>query len=92
MEEFIGRKVKVEFVQEMGWKKPINLTHDRKTYKVKKIISHWEEHTKDKYWRDRKHRVWYKIQLDDDAIYLLYWDRGAYGKGQDWILSRKTTL
>lgn len=89
MEEFIGKKVKVNFIQEIGWKRPQSLLLDKKTYKVRRIITRWEEHTKEKYWRDRKHRVWYKIRLNDGHIYLLYWDRGAYGKGKDWLLARK---
>lgn len=88
MDEFIGKKVKIEFVQEIGWRKPIKLFLDDKTYKIIKIISRWEEHTKEKYWRDRKHRVLYQIKLKD-GVYLLYWDRGAYGKGKDWVLSKK---
>ena len=89
MEEFIGQKVKVAFVQKIGWKEPTELTLDKKIYKVVKIYQRWEEHTKEKYWRDRKHRVWYEIEMDDGAIYQLYWDRGAYGKGKDWVLAKK---
>ena len=89
MSEFIGKKVKADCIQEVGWKRPLALTLDKKFFKVKKIISRWEEHTQQKYWRDRKHRVWYEVKLDDGNIYQLYWDRGAYGKGRDWILLKR---
>lgn len=89
MGEFIGKKVKVNYLQEIGWRRPVSLTLNKKAFKVKKIIFHWEEHTKEKYWRDRKHRVYYELLLDDDNIYQLYWDRGAYGKGKDWILLKR---
>lgn len=89
MEEFIGQKVKMDYIQEIGWRRPIGFSFKKKKYKVVKIISRREEHTREKYWRDRKHRVWYEVLLDDNNRYLLYWDRSAYGKGKDWILSRR---
>ena len=45
MEEFVGKKVKVETVQEIGWKRPVSLQFGQKLLKVSKVISHWEEHS-----------------------------------------------
>ncbi|MDD5454097.1 MAG: hypothetical protein PHW62_01160 [Candidatus Ratteibacteria bacterium] len=89
MEEFIGKKIKVEFIQEVGWKRPVTLTWGKKSHEVKEIIDRWEEHTLTSPWWARKHRVRYKVMLDDCNIYELYWDRGARGKGQDWFLVKK---
>lgn len=73
----------------MGWKRPVLLTFNRKSYRVKKLISKWEEHTLGESWWQRKHRVWYEIKLDNGAYYQIYWDRGASGKGKDWVLVKK---
>lgn len=91
MEEFIGKKLKVEYVQEVGWRRPTKLNFDKLDYKVEKILSRWEEHTLGKPWWRRKHRVWYKVSLDNGESYELYWDRGARGKGKDWILVKRVT-
>ena len=91
MHEFIGKKIKVEFVQETGWKRPVSLKWDKRTHKVKEVIDRWEEHTKTNPWYRRKHRVRYKVLLDDNNIYELYWDRGPYGKGKDWFLVKRVS-
>ncbi len=89
MEEFIGKKIKVEFVQEVGWKRPTILTFDKKSYVVKEIASMWEEHTLVQSWWQRKHRVWYQVLLENGDRYEIYWDRGGRGKGKDWILVKR---
>lgn len=88
-EEFIGKNVKVDFVQKTGWKRPTKITINNNILKVKKIISRWEEHTKRRPWWSRKHRVWYQVQLEDGYQYELYWDRGASGSGKEWFLVKK---
>ena len=89
MEEFIGKKVKVEYVQEIGWKLPVSVTIDKKFYAVEKVLSRWEEHSFGKPWWRRKHQVWYLLELADGYQYHLYWDRGAKGTGQGWYLVKR---
>ena len=89
MIDFIGETVKVAYVQKTGWRQPVSLTFAKKTLKVKKILTKWEEHTKEKTWWERKHRVWYEVLLEDGNHYQLYWDRGPAGKGKDWILFKR---
>lgn len=91
-EEFIGKKVRVEYVQEIAWKRPVKLKINAKVYKVKKVISRWEEHTMGRPWWRRKHRVWYEVLLGDNNIYTLYWDRGPAGAGRDWFLVKRLDL
>jgi len=91
MEKFIGKKVKVEYTQETGWKRPVTLTFNNHSYKVEKIERRWEEHTLGDPWWQRKHRVWYGILLEDGNYYQIYWDRGASGKGKHWFLVKKVS-
>jgi len=86
MNDFIGKKIKVEYIQETGSRRPVALSFDQQTYKIIRIIRQWEEHTLGKPWWSRKHRVWYELELDGGNHYQIYWDRGASGKGEEWYL------
>jgi len=89
MDEFIGKAVKVDCVQEVGWRRPVSVTLGSTTYMVKEVVSHWEEHTLLKAWWRRKHRVRYLLDLDDGFRYELYWDRGAKGAGRGWFMVKR---
>lgn len=66
MDEFIGEKINVDFVQEAGWKRPVMLRFRGKSYAVKEVKSRWEEHDFADPWWTRKHRVWYEV----DAVQI----------------------
>ncbi len=89
MDEFIGQKVRCEYVQEVGWKRPTRLTFAGRSHDVEEVLDRWEEHTLGRPWYSRKHRVWYLVRLDDGGRYELYWDRGAKARGKDWILLKR---
>lgn len=89
MGEFIGRKVRCEYVQETGWKRPVRLQAGDRSWAVEEIVDRWEEHTLGRPWWSRKHRVWYVVRLNDGDCYQLYWDRGARGRGMDWVLLKR---
>ncbi|MBM3208829.1 hypothetical protein FJZ40_00850 [Candidatus Shapirobacteria bacterium] len=91
MEEFIGKKVKVDFVQEIGWKRPTVITFGNKTLKIRTVRSRWEEHSYSRPWWLRKHRVCYEVETENGDTYQIYWDRGGSGKGKDWFCSSKNS-
>lgn len=88
-DEFIGEKINVEYVQELGWRRPTGISFEKNNYEVLEVVSRWEEHTLGKPWWSRKHRVWYEVVLEDGNKYHLYWDRGPRGKGKDWVLVKR---
>ena len=89
MDEFAGKTVDVEYVQEAGWKRPVKISIERKPYAVKEVIAHWEEHTLDDPWWRRRHRVYYHVLLENGKQYEMYWDRGASGEGKEWVLLKE---
>ena len=72
MNKLISKKIKVEYMQETGWRRPMKIRADKKDYTVKKIIRRWEEHTLDDAWWRRRHRVHYIVDLNDGAQYEIY--------------------
>ena len=86
MAEFIGKKIKVEYRQEIGWRRPVKLKIGAEEHAVTKVISRWEEHILKDAWWQRKHRVHYAVVLDDGKRYELYWNRGARGEREEWVL------
>ncbi len=89
MEHFISKKIKVEYVQETGWKRPVKIKAGKEEYAVRNVIRRWEEHTLEDAWWRRRHRVHYIIELEDDAQYEIYWNRGASGQREEWVLLKK---
>ncbi len=92
MNKLISKKIKVEYMQETGWRRPMKIRADKKDYTVKKIIRRWEEHTLDDAWWRRRHRVHYIVDLNDGAQYEIYWNRGASGQRDEWILLKKLSI
>ena len=72
MNELISKKIKVEYVQETGWRRPVKIRIGKEEYPVKKVVSRWEEHTLDDAWWRRRHRVHYIVDLNDGAQYEIY--------------------
>lgn len=89
MPEFIGKKIKVEYVQKIGWRRPVKLRIGAEEHKVKKVLSRWEEHVMKDSWWQRKHRVHYVVLLDDGERYELYWNRGSRGTQEEWVLLKR---
>lgn len=90
MAEFIGKKIRLEYVQEVGWLRPRRLLIGRSEKRaVREVIERWEEHTLKDPWWQRKHRVHYVVRLDDGERYELYWNRGASARGDEWILLKR---
>ena len=89
MEELISKKIKVEYAQETGWRRPVRIKAGKEEYAVQNVIRRWEEHTLDDAWWRRRHRVHYIVELDDGAQYEIYWNRGARGAREEWVLLKK---
>lgn len=87
--EFIGREIRVEWVQEPGWKRPVALLWDGRTLRVSTVIARWDDYgfglaaPRRKKWYHRRHRTWYEVETEGGDRFRLYMDRGGRGS---WVL------
>lgn len=91
MQQFLGRSIQVEFDQLTGFRMPKKIKFDSQEKKILEVLSHWEDHTKEKNWRMRHHRVYYLARCDDGFVYKFYWDRGGKGQSRVWFLVERST-
>ncbi len=89
MAEFIGKRINVEYVQEVGWRRPVKFSVGKEMHNVREVLSRWEQHTFRDPWWQRRHRVHYIVLLDNGKQYEIYWDRGPSGEGKEWVLLKE---
>ncbi|RJQ36146.1 hypothetical protein C4552_04270 [Candidatus Parcubacteria bacterium] len=87
--EFIGQTIRVMTKQEPGWLRPVSFRLDGKEHTVVRVDERWEEHTLGDSWWQRRHRVHYAVTVADGRRFELYWDRGARGQGETWVLLKE---
>lgn len=90
MAVFVGKRIHVDFVQEVGWRRPIKIRVDKKVYSVQEVLSRHEEHMMKDAWWQRRHRVNYSLRLANGSEVEIYWNRGARGEGDEWVLLKET--
>ena len=91
MPEFYSHEIEV--IRDEKTKCPISFTWKGKEYKIKEVIAFWPDFSypksgaKKKRWWQRKHRNYYRVLTEEEAVFEIYFDRGS--KREAWILYTK---
>ena len=90
---FIGETVKVDWVQEVGFKRPASIAWSGETLAVKDVLMKWEDHgfgsspPKKRPWYLRRHRTCYRVRTTEERVFEMYLDRGA--QKETWVLVKE---
>lgn len=90
---FIGETVKVDWVQEIGFKRPVTINWSGGTLTVRDVLMKWEDHgfgnspPKKRPWYLRRHRTYYRVGTADGRAFEMYLDRGA--QKETWVLVKE---
>lgn len=89
MPRFIGEKIVVETGGEV--KQPVALTWRKQDYTVAEVIASWFDWgfsaaTKQKDWRTRRHRNYFRLRLTSGEIFEIYLDRPPASAEGEWVL------
>ncbi len=89
MSRFIAEKISVETAGEV--KQPASLTWRGKEYTVAEVIASWFDWgfsaaTKQKNWRTRRHRNYFRLQMSSGEVFEIYLDRPPASAEGEWVL------
>lgn len=89
MPRFIGENIEVETAGEV--KQPVAFTWRGKHYAITEVIASWFDWgfsaaTKQKDWRTRRHRNYFRIRTDSGDVCEMYLDRPPASAEGDWVL------
>jgi hypothetical protein len=89
MPRFVGEKIDVVTGGEV--KQPVALTWRKQDYAVAEVISSWFDWgfsaaTKQKDWRTRRHRNYFRLRMASGEIFEIYLDRPPASAEGEWVL------
>lgn len=90
---FIGEPISMEWVQEVGFKRPVSFTWDGKLYVVKDILMKWDDYgfgaspPKRRTWWMRRHRTYYHVLTETGQVFEIYLDRASHKSV--WVLVKE---
>lgn len=89
MPRFIGEKIEVETGGDI--KQPVALTWRKVDYTVAEVIASWFDWgfsaaTKQKDWRTRRHRNYFRLRMASGEIFEIYLDRPPASAEGEWVL------
>jgi hypothetical protein len=92
MPQFIGTKIKVETQGEI--RKPASFTWDKVEYQIREILVSWFDWgfpagAKQKDWRSRRHRNYFRVRTKSDELFEIYLDRATPSGATEWYLFQK---
>lgn len=89
MPRFIAEKITVETGGDI--KQPVALKWRGNDYTVTEVIASWfdwgfSEGTKQKNWRTRRHRNYFRVRTNTDEVFEIYLDRPPASAEGEWVL------
>ncbi len=89
MPHFIGEKIQVETSGDI--KQPTALTWRGNHYTVAEVITSWFDWgfsaaTKQKDWRTRRHRNYFRLRMNTGEVFEIYLDRPPASSEGEWVL------
>lgn len=94
--DFIGETVRVDWIQEIGYKRPVTVGWSGGDIRVQDILMKWEDHgfgsspPKKRPWYLRRHRTYYRVKDSGGRVFEMYLDRGA--EKETWVLAKEIHL
>lgn len=86
---FVGERIEVATAGEV--KQPVSLTWRKTEYTVAEVIASWFDWgfstaTKQKDWRTRRHRNYFRLRMHSGEIFEIYLDRPPASAEGEWVL------
>lgn len=87
--DFIGAQIEVTTTGEL--REPASFTWRDQTHVITEVLFAWSDWgfnpaAKQRNWRSRRHRNYYRVRTEGGSVYEMYLDRGIKPGREAWIL------